>query len=563
MQKQDTMRRNECRHHSASPEKVFLIIGTLSGILFLLITPPFQVPDEPRHFFRAFHVSEFCLLAQKLDLEKAPDAMFLVREDGRFIRYKAQEGGNSPAYRHVRDAVPVDVAERVMHFVRRTLETGTQQIFRFELHMNNEMHRYVARVIQSGNDEALVSVTDSTSVTEKVGAFLPKSLIITVNGVMGNVPFHPEEKQNIHEIFSLLKLPLDPAERSFAEFPNTALYSPLPYIPQASGIALGRIFNFSPLVLVYLGRIFNLSVWILLVYLAIHTTPVSKWLFFLSALMPMSLFQAASLSADCVTNGVSFLLISLFLRYSFGETESIRVADILVLLLCSLFLPLCKQVYFPLLFLFLLIPATKFGTKRNYWITFVLICLMSGATSVLWSSLAKGIYVPFPGRPAVPDQQIRFIAADPLHYFTVIARTFIHYGREYAEEFIGVLGCLDTKLPGILIASYLTVLTLAAIADNREDIRIGSKEKLLMVVVFLLSAVLISTSLYLLWTEVGRNIIEGIQGRYFIPIAPLLFLLFYNRKIHFYFRRFDLAILCHTLSVLTCTLGVLLKRYYL
>jgi len=77
MQKQNTMRRNECRHHSAFPEKVFLIVGILFGTLFLLITPPFQVPDEPNHFSRAFHVSELCLLAQKLDLQKAPDAMFL------------------------------------------------------------------------------------------------------------------------------------------------------------------------------------------------------------------------------------------------------------------------------------------------------------------------------------------------------------------------------------------------------------------------------------------------------------------------------------------------------
>ena len=41
-----------------TPEKAYLFLGLIFGILFLMITPPFQVPDEPQHFYRAFHVSE-------------------------------------------------------------------------------------------------------------------------------------------------------------------------------------------------------------------------------------------------------------------------------------------------------------------------------------------------------------------------------------------------------------------------------------------------------------------------------------------------------------------------
>jgi len=38
-------------------------------------------------------------------------------------------------------------------------------------------------------------------------------------------------------------------------------------------------------------------------------------------------------------------------------------------------------------------------------------------------------------------------------------------------------------------------------------------------------------ALYLSWTPVGYYLMEGVQGRYFIAMAPLLFLLFYNRAI--------------------------------
>jgi len=40
------------------PERAFLIVGFIFGVAILILTPPFQVPDEPQHFFRAFQLSE-------------------------------------------------------------------------------------------------------------------------------------------------------------------------------------------------------------------------------------------------------------------------------------------------------------------------------------------------------------------------------------------------------------------------------------------------------------------------------------------------------------------------
>lgn len=50
-----------------NPEKAFLIIGLIFGILFLLVVPPFQVPDEPNHFFRAYQLSEGEIIGEKQD----------------------------------------------------------------------------------------------------------------------------------------------------------------------------------------------------------------------------------------------------------------------------------------------------------------------------------------------------------------------------------------------------------------------------------------------------------------------------------------------------------------
>jgi len=39
------------------PEWLFVALGSVFGLLFLILTPPFQIPDEPAHFLRAYQVA--------------------------------------------------------------------------------------------------------------------------------------------------------------------------------------------------------------------------------------------------------------------------------------------------------------------------------------------------------------------------------------------------------------------------------------------------------------------------------------------------------------------------
>jgi uncharacterized membrane protein len=47
------------------PERLFLILALFFGTCLVIIIPPFQSPDEYNHFFRAWQVSEGCLLPEK------------------------------------------------------------------------------------------------------------------------------------------------------------------------------------------------------------------------------------------------------------------------------------------------------------------------------------------------------------------------------------------------------------------------------------------------------------------------------------------------------------------
>ncbi len=47
------------RRQDISALRFFLIVASITGLVFIVITPPFQTPDERVHFFRTFQISEF------------------------------------------------------------------------------------------------------------------------------------------------------------------------------------------------------------------------------------------------------------------------------------------------------------------------------------------------------------------------------------------------------------------------------------------------------------------------------------------------------------------------
>lgn len=560
MQKKNIMRKGK-ELTALNPKKVFLIIGILFGLLFLVITPPFQVGEEPNHFFRAYHVSEFGILASKFHYKKLPpDAIFRIKKDGTFV--KLEKYGNTGIRKNVSEALPAGVADKIMYFTHRAIDEGKEQVFQFQIIDDNKTLKYEALLKKINRDEVLAEIHDITSIY-KVGAFLPASLTDTHLKVMGDIPFHPEQKQDLHILFSMFEYPLNPQNKTFAKFHNTALYAPLPYIPQAFGIEVGKILNLSPLFLVYLGRLANLTVWIFIMYIAIRILPCSKWLFSLLAFTPMSVSQAASLSADSFTNAMSFLLIAVFLKYALSEGKRIGKTKIFILLLLTLSVTLSKYVYLPFIFLFFLIPVSKFKSKKLYYVTFISLLLVNSIFVGLWSFFTKDIYVSHLFSASVkPEQQLLSIVNNLIEFFRVIIQTTLLSGQEYLKHFIGVLGWLDTHLPEGLIWSYYFVLITVALLDGQNDIQINFKNRLVLFSVFTLIGLLLYTAMYLSWTEVGSSIIQGIQGRYFIPIAPLFFLLFYNRRIRLNERILGFASTIYIIFVLSCSVYVLLKRYY-
>lgn len=452
---------------SKTPEKAFLIIGLFFGIIFLLIVPPFQVPDEPAHFFRAYQISEGKLIAEK-------------REN-------------------------------------------------------------------------------------TTGGVIPKSLFDSMM-IWDNLKFHPEIKTSKKQLFETFNISLEKREKQFASFPNTALYSPIPYFPQAVGIGIGRAFYLSPVILMYLGRLANLVTSVAITFFAIKIIPAFKWVFFLIALTPMATFQRASLSSDSFINSISILLIATIVSYAFDTSKkNVFTANVVVLCLLSILLSLSKQAYFIIPFLCFLIPKYKIGNKTKYFIICLSLILTSVFAWISWSLVIKEIYVPLRIDFPTVGEQSHFILSHPVKFALILLNDFNVNIEAYLKQFIGVLGWLDTPLPSILYISYAPILLFIALIDNCTNVIIMLKDKLIILAVLLSSIFLIYLLTYLSWSSVvGQEVIEGIQGRYFIPLAPLLLLLFYNKKISLDIRSENLSsvIVSYSLFALTISLSAIMNRYY-
>ncbi|MCP5059200.1 MAG: DUF2142 domain-containing protein [bacterium] len=151
---------------------------------------------------------------------------------------------------------------------------------------------------------------------QAAGRLPPSQLSVPVDVLAIHELHGPLRRSHVFlEGFSWLRDPVLPRSRiplvGDASLRGAGLSSPITYAPQAGFLLLGRQLGLSAAALLYLGRLATLLSWASLCWLAIRVTPTRRWSFTLLCLTPMSLFLAASVSADPLTSGLSLLLLAL------------------------------------------------------------------------------------------------------------------------------------------------------------------------------------------------------------------------------------------------------------
>nr|WP_281391851.1 DUF2142 domain-containing protein [Bacillus benzoevorans] len=354
----------------------------------------------------------------------------------------------------------------------------------------------------------------------RIGNYFSASIQEFVDKVkLEEIAFHPEVKLSSEELEEVKTIYLSEENQIFYYFPSSAIYSPVPYLPQALGIFMAKGLDWSVFSILVTARVFNLIAYALLTFYAIKIIPKLKSCLFLLAFMPMSLHQAASISGDALLFGVSFLLIAYVCRFIFSEEATkFTIKDFLIILALSSAASLAKPAYFLLFLLLFLVPVQKYGSKMAYWKYNMSIAVLSVAALFSWMA--------FGNKAAAnndPIEQTKWILLHPLQYLKQFFGTFL-YGDQLYLQFVGVLGWVDTPIPYIISFLFTILFTASIIMEKRS----GHENKdtvirgLLLLAIFLIEAAVVVTMLFLAWPQNDPSRVLGVQGRYFIPIFPLL-----------------------------------------
>lgn len=301
--------------------------------------------------------------------------------------------------------------------------------------------------------------------------------------------------------------------------------------------------------------------------MSIAVTPLFKRVFCMLGLMPMTLALFASVSADTMTIGLIFLLIACLLRAAYGPEPMVswRLLGPIYVLLALL--PLCKTVYIALPSLLLLTSAERFGSQSRRWVAVVFGCLLTMAVGAAWSNTMLA-YWPDPssldGGLMSRSSQASVVWTNPYHFLSICRETIDQQWLAWRMMLVGAFGWLTAFLHPILVDAYLFGLVLVAMIEADDQIKISRVQRLLIAAVIVLTVGLMLVSMHLWWNSGGNLLIQGIQGRYFIPIMPLALLLLYNHRLELRGGRSQLDLACG-LGSLAITAGAaysIMMRFY-
>ena len=341
-----------------------------------------------------------------------------------------------------------------------------------------------------------------------------------------NLPDSLEEKEEVNEFFKeACKYEEGPV---MAEGAHSGIYTP-GYLGSAVFLKVGRVFHMPFTMLYQFGRLGNLLVYCFMMALAIRLLPVGKRILMAVALMPTPMFLAACYSYDPSVFAFSMVGLALVLREILDSERTVSWKPYLAALFCFAWGILPKAVYAPLVLTGLLIPAARYRNKKEMWIMragFVLLFLLLMSSFVLPSLLSPSSYGDTRGGAVSVGTQMKNILFRPLTYTKILLKNIWASLPSYLMGDGSFLSMGHLGLAGFGSITLLYTCGVVLTEDQSMRSRTFSKwQKLGLLVIVVFTVALIWTAFYLTFTVPGSTWIQGVQGRYFLPVLLPLFLI--------------------------------------
>ncbi len=430
------------------------------GVCLRIFTPPFQGMDEQLHFARAWQVSEGIFLS--------PAA-----------KVRDIENENNPM---------------ILDIIKKSSK--------------------IKKLLLHSEDEKFLV------------AEIPRSMISPDFTFNFGSKFN---KVNFEMTKNFLLTSIDSTDTEFVLIPTTGQYPPLAYFPQATAAFIGRSLNLNAGEIYYFMCFAALLFVAVCVLISMKLLPEKKFLIFLLAMMPMFLVEIISTSADAVTYGICFLGTAwlLSMRNKFDEITGKEIFALIILAIC---LGLLKSVYGTILLLYFLMPRQRFKKISAFIGLGIFLLFTALAASGLWiyfSITAKDVemfskfYLGYDDVDIVAQKN--FIIENPKGLLVALFNTLTYSEGDIrlVKSFVGMLGRYKIYLPNYFVLGYSIILITLGGFCGKLNLRFWQRIFIFLGVFASIIGVL--TVEYLIWTSVGGELIRGLHGRYFIPIALTAF----------------------------------------
>lgn len=294
------------------------------------------------------------------------------------------------------------------------------------------------------------------------------------------------------------------------------------YCLSALGISIGRLLGLNGILCILLGRILNFILFVLCIAYCLRNTPIFKSIFIFIGLLPITLQQAFSLSYDSIVLSLSLLIASLTIQL-FHDKKLNAKKWVLLIGSCTLLIPCKSFAYAPLVlapisFVLTKIDFSKFKNKKGRLFLGIL---------VLAILLIYLLGVAFVGA-RIQSGTILYLIFNPDVLYRVLRNTLYNRGTFILISALG--GSLELCTISIfnpITIAYIVVMRFLIVKMNPKKIGMDKKVQLLFMLIIFISFLGSMLAMYGWSYSMGffdGKTIEGFQGRYLLPVLPLLFL---------------------------------------
>ena len=352
------------------------------------------------------------------------------------------------------------------------------------------------------------------------------------------------------------------------------------YTAGAVGILLGKTLNLGYVPMMYLGRFLNLMVFALCAYFAVKITPIGKEIFMTLAFLPITLHIANSFSRDVFVISMGFIFAAYLLKL-LHQQEKYTIKQLLLLAAITVLLAPSKFIYVlmcPLVLL--LIKENPFAqlkcSCKTKWTAAAVAAVFVAAAAFIFKNSGGMLKYYLRSAFAAGDSLETLLATNPDATFNlalllqnpvVALRLFINTvfenGAYYIKSILGgVLGYNSIYISDAFLFVILAMVLLSACCMPADEYTLRKRDRIGMITAFMLVFAAV-VYVAITWTPVNYTTIYGIQGKYLLPVLPLLLLACKNRVITVtkdIFRHICFVMVFTDIFVVLNALTVILQR---